>query len=186
MVEILRNSRREFYNGIRACSSVVVDSKGHLKSNLWDHKTSRTLPTGEVGEEPEISLGGKKKKWLEKKGQERQHHLSHLRAKELWGNKMIPRSTIFSISWMTWPRVKRPWWTLWGSLLRISWRAQRSRTIMVMGVQIMERAATHALPCRATPTCTPNPSDPLCLNLWGMRPQVHWCRLSRMSPKGHI
>jgi hypothetical protein len=43
-------------------------------------------------------LGGKKKKWLEKKGQERQHHLSHLRAKELWGKKMIPGSTVCSIS----------------------------------------------------------------------------------------
>jgi hypothetical protein len=59
---------------------------------------SKTLLTKDVGEEPKIPLGGKKKKWLEKKGHERQHHLSHLRAKKLRGNKMIPGSTICSIS----------------------------------------------------------------------------------------
>jgi hypothetical protein len=47
----------------------------------------RTLPTGDVGEEPHIPLGGKKKKWLEKKGQERQHHLSYLREKGTMGEE---------------------------------------------------------------------------------------------------
>jgi hypothetical protein len=56
------------------------------------------LAIGDVGEEPQIPLGRKKKKRLEKKGQERQCHLSHLRAKELWGNNMIPESTFCSIS----------------------------------------------------------------------------------------
>jgi hypothetical protein len=58
---------------------------------------SRTLPTKDVGEEPQIPLGGKKKKWLEKKKHERKHHLSHLREKKLWGKKMMPGSTVCSI-----------------------------------------------------------------------------------------
>jgi hypothetical protein len=55
------------------------------------------IPTEDVGGEPQIPLGGKNKKWLEKKGQERKHHLSHLEAKQLWGKKMIPGSTVCSI-----------------------------------------------------------------------------------------
>jgi hypothetical protein len=39
----------------------------------------RTLPIGDVGEEPQIPLGGNKKKRIEKKGHERQLHISHLR-----------------------------------------------------------------------------------------------------------
>jgi hypothetical protein len=62
---------------------------------------------------------------------------------------------------------------LMGQLAKNSLEGNKSRIRMVMGVQTMERVATHALPCRATPTCTPNPPDPLCLNFWGMRPQVH-------------
>jgi hypothetical protein len=51
---------------------------------------SITLPTGDVGEELQTPLCGKKKRWSGKKKQERQHHLSYLRAKKLWENKKMP------------------------------------------------------------------------------------------------
>jgi hypothetical protein len=58
---------------------------------------SKILLIEDVGEEPQTPLGGKKKKWLEKKKQERKHHLSQLREIKLLGKKMTPRSIIFSI-----------------------------------------------------------------------------------------